>query len=322
MRNQHTRDILFLDVRVAGDPEIAPAKSIREIAVLIGKLRDSKGAVSWNRPKTRKTYIRDFEIDDDTGMIWLLLCATDAHAPGASFADLDTDEQRDEEKKEGEGRPETAHLMILQAETKDGSGEYLALLEECPSFPRAKVEKYLNFLLRTAYKEHKDDFLYPSPTGEMKRDGTPKMIQYRNSATIGGHMSTDFLADIEAGTIRGMWLETDHKASIGFGERKRLTPVRKQIKLSVSGSGWKDGPRELIGEALGMGRDNKLETARIAFVAPDNTAHTAVLDTENGTILNDGYIKKGRIDAKDLMLPEASKKFIPQLQARIAALLA
>jgi hypothetical protein len=176
--------------------------------------------------------------------------------------------------------------------------------------------------MRAAYKAHKDEFLYPSPGGEMKRDGTPKMIGYRNSVTLGGHISNDFNADIAAGMLRGVCIETEHKESIGFGERKRLTPVRNQIKLNVKGSSWKDNPGEIIAEALGMGKDNKYEKARISFVTPDKTAHTAVLDTANGAVLNDGYIKKARIDARDIMLPEASLKIVPVLQARIAALLA
>lgn len=320
MRNQHTRDILFLDIRIVPDPPAAPRKSMDDLTVLIGRLFNENFTARWNRPKTHKIYLRDFSVSDDGNKVWMLICSTDAEAPGASFAHLGTDEQRDLDKEDGEGRPETSHLLILRQESNAGSGQYLALFEESARFPRIEVERYLNFLIRQSAKVYSEAYLYPSPSGERTPDGAPKMISYKNTISVSGHLSNDFQKDIESGTLRGVSLQTSHKSNFGFGESKRLTPVQKQIKLNVVDS-WKVHPAQIIAEALSLGKANKMEAARIVFATPDDTSHTAIVDTENGNILNDGYIKKVRLTAKDITLPEASRKFIELLQSRMLALL-
>lgn len=320
MRTQHSRDVFFYDIRVVPDPLAAPRKSMQAIAALIGRLHADRQTVRWDRSNTHKTYLRDFSFDEQKGIMWLLLCSADAHAPGASFMHLETDDQRDEEKRDGEGRPETSHLLIRSTETNAGSSQYLALFEESSRFPRIAVERYLNFLLRQTAKSYKDEYLYPAPSGERLADGKPKMIRFQNSVTVSGHLSNDFKADIKAGTLRGVSLVTSDTTNFGFGETKRLTPVEKQIKLKVSGS-WNENSAQLIADALAIGKTNKLEKARIVFATADKVAHTAMIDTENGNVLNDGYIKKVRLNANEIMLPEASRTFVPLLQERMLALM-
>lgn len=320
MRNQHTRDIFFFDVRINSEPPSAPRKSMLAFANLVKGLVASRATVRWSRNKTHKTYLRDFSLDEKTGQLWLLLCSADAEAPGASFMHLESDAQRDEEKRDGEGRPETSHLLITCHERIAGSGQYLALFEESPRFPRIDVERYLNFLMRQAATSYKDVFTYPSPRGERDKHGAPKMIGYRNTVSVSGHLSSDFKKDLEQGVLRGVSLVTTHRANFGFGEGKRLAPVQKQIKLAVEGS-WKDGPSHIIKEALKLGKDNKYEAAKVIFAGSDKVSHTALIDTDNGNVLNDGYIKKVRLSANEIMLPEASRKLVPLLQERMSALM-
>ena len=76
-----------------------------------------------------------------------MLYDTDAEAPGATFADLDTDEQRDENKKEREGRPESAHLVVKLTGQNEQASRYLAILEESTRLTRRHVQWYLNSIL-------------------------------------------------------------------------------------------------------------------------------------------------------------------------------
>jgi hypothetical protein len=135
-----------------------------------------------------------------------------------------------------------------------------------------------------------------------------------------GHLSDDFAADLAAGGLTGITLETSQDQRIGFGEGRRLVPVRKQIRMKVKGS-WRDGAQEIIRDARRLGRANNYEAARIAFKSADGSSHTAILDTETGAVMNDGYIKRVRLSAREVFLPEASTTFIDILQQRMLALI-
>jgi hypothetical protein len=320
MRDQHTRNILFLDCQVKAEPDTAPRKSMREIAELIGALVDEKKTTYWSRDKKRKVFIRDYDFDDVNGRLWLLLYSNNADAPSASYAHLQTDVQREVAKDPGEGGPQSAHLLISTQEEKVGQCRYRALLEEAQSLPRARVERYLGFLLREARKLREDEFKRADPSGERDAKGNPKLRPYRNDVELLGHLSDGFASDISAGGLLGITLETSQDKRIGFGEGRRLIPVRKQIRMKVKGS-WKEDAKEIINDAKRLGQKNNYEAARIAFKRSDGSSHTAVIDTGSGAVYNDGYIKRVRLSAKDTFLPEASTEFVQILKHRMASML-
>lgn len=318
MRTQQIRDILYLDFQVRSDPETSPVKSMDWIAgKLVELCADKANTTYWSRDKRKKVYIRDHTIAD--GVLWLLLYSNDADAPDASFAHLETDDQRDEPKAEGEGRPESAHIAISLQEVPNHRFRYLMMLEEAPSLPRVRVERYFNHLLRQIKRAYPDDFSHPHPNGASK-GGKPMMQKFKSSVDLLGHLSNGFRQDIEAGALRGIALETGSSEKIGFGEGKHVIPVKKSIVLSPR-TAWSDAPMRAVAEAVSIGRRNNLDIARISFSSADNTNHTALLDTENGHILNDGYIKKFRISDVGALMPEASKEILDRIQSRIAMLL-
>ncbi|MEW9807031.1 hypothetical protein [Mesorhizobium marinum] len=318
MRTQQIRDILYLDCQVRSDPETSPLKSMEWIADKIVELAaDKANTTYWSRDRRKKIYIRSHQVVGR--VLWLLLYSNDADAPDASFAHLETDDQRDEAKAEGEGRPESAHIAISLDEVPKRRFRYLMMLEEAPTLPRARVERYFNHLLRQIKRVHPDDFSHPHPSGAVK-DGQPVMQKYKNRVELLGHLSNKFRDDIEAGALRGIALETSSTERIGFGEGRRVYPVKKSIVLSARTT-WSDAPLRTIGEAITLGKRNDLEVARISFSSADNTNHTALIDTDSGNVLNDGYIKKSRVSGIGVMLPEASVVISDRLQARMLRLL-
>lgn len=321
MRNQHTRDILYLDCQLFSEPDGAPVKSIDWWAEKFSaSFQAGERFTYWSRDRKRKVFIRDLALDTDNSILWLLLYTTDAEASDASFAHMETDVQRDEAKAEGEGRPQSAHVAISLAELPSHINRHLVLLEESSVLPRARVERYLNSLIRFVRKKNANLFKTQDKSGAQDGKGNPILVSYYNKVELLGHLSEDFQDDLNAGGLIGIALETGAKEHIGFGEGKRLVPIKKQITLSPRGS-WKDDPSGTLKEALRLGRKNDLESARITFRSSDKMSHTAVLDTETGNVLNDGFIKKVRLNAKETFLPEASTAFHETLQGRMTSLL-
>ena len=101
MRTASQRDVMFLDVLTENEPEHVPARPLRELMDKIGQLRLATATAKWYQNNTRKVFIRELQVFDNDDKICLLLYDTDADAPGASFANLDTDEQRTKINKKG-----------------------------------------------------------------------------------------------------------------------------------------------------------------------------------------------------------------------------
>jgi hypothetical protein len=264
-------------------------------------------------------FIRDFQYSDDGSKACLLICDTDGDAPGASFANLDTDIQRDVDKEAREGRPESAHLLAnLDAEAGHAT-RYLALLEESSRLPRGLIERYVNALLKIVCKQQRATYTAPHVDGSVELDGRPRMQPFRAKMALQGHLSDDFRADLEAGKLRGISLETSSADKVNFGEARSVAFRRNDIKLRPAGS-WKDNPMGKVQDALHIGNANKFENARIVFQTQDGTSHVAILDTETGNLVNEGYIKRSRLDGFDHLLSEASRSIDIQIRDKMNSL--
>ena len=322
MRTSTERDVMFLDIIIGSDPAyIAPfpiGELIQKLIVL--KEEEPNATAKWYKKNNRKVFIRDLAVMEGSS-VCLLLYDTDADAPGASFADLDTDVQRDEAKKDREGRPESAHLVI-KTTPGDETSTYLALLEESSRLNRSHVERYLNGLLGDISKRWKGEFKVPHPDGSITTDGGPHMQSYRPRLEMLGHLSADFQKDLETGKLRGISLETSRvaTASPGLGEPRSVQVTRRDIKLRPRGS-WRDHPMSKIRDAIGIGRESSYETARIVFETQDGTSHTALMDTATGDLLNDGYVRRYRLTSFDHLLLEATSSIDPQVNGKMHSLL-
>jgi hypothetical protein len=311
MRTAAERDVMFLDILVGNEPSHVPGRPMRQIVEVLDQLRRAEASAKWYDKNKRKAFIRDLELFADKACI--LLYYTNADAPGASFADLDTDEQRDENKKEREGRPESSHLVVNLVSQPDQATRYLAILEESSQLTRSLVQRYLTALLKEAATRWKSEFSVQHIDGSRGKDGSLKTQSFYPKLDLQGHLSADFKADLQAGILRGISLETSSADKLAFGETRSVVPRRHDVKLTPLGP-WRLNPLEKITDALRMGRDNKYETARVVFVTQDGTSHVAFLDTDSGNVVNDGYIKRCRLCDFDHFLSEASTSIDGQMR--------
>jgi hypothetical protein len=320
MRTASQRDVMFLDVLTENEPEHVPARPLRELMDKIGQLRRATPTAKWYQNNTRKVFIRELQVFDNDDKICLLLYDTDADAPGASFANLDTDEQRNEDKQEREGRPESAHLIIKLASQEDKASRYLAILEESSRLTRSQVQRYFNAILKDIPKHWKGEFSVPHIDGSRMRNGTPRMQSFYPKVDLQGHLSDDFQTDLQMGKLRGIALETSRPDRLDFGEPRSVQARRRDIKLKPVGS-WRDEPLRKIHDAIRIGRDQRYENARITFQTQDGTSHVALLDTVTENLVNDGYIKRLRLSDFDHLILEASTSIDTQLRDKMSVLL-
>jgi hypothetical protein len=285
----------------------------------IKRFKQHKCVAKWSNNNTRKLFVRELQ-EFDNDKICLLLYDTDAEAPGASFADLDTDEQRDENKKEREGRPQSAHLVVKLTGENEPASRYLAILEESTRLTRRHVQWYLNAILKDAVKYSQQEFCVPHIDGSKLRDGTPKMQNFYPKFDLQGHISHSFRKDLETGKLRGITLESTKGDRLAFAESGSVQFRRSDIKLRPVGPWYKE-PFAKIKDALNLGRAHRYETARIVFQTLDGTSHVAMLDTETENLVTDGYIKRIRLDGFDHPISEANTTIDTQLRDKMGMLI-
>lgn len=316
MREARARDVRHFDIRLDPFPADAPRKKLSSILQDILSFYKDPAVVWWNRAKTRKIYIRD--MSSAGSLFYILLYSVDSEAAGASFSHLTTDQQRDEHPQVGEGRPESAHLVIRCRDEDDNNGVWTLLAEEAGSLPRRRIEVYMRHVVSELIKSQKINWRYPDPDGSVDSKGVPRTKSYRADLRLAGHLSLELKQALESGGLTGIALETHRAEKMGFGEGRYFKPKVKQLRLSAVGS-WSEEPFERIAEALRIARSNNWDEMRINFKTSDGAPHQVLLNSENGQTMNDGFVRRTRVTFSGLAMSEAEQEIHHDFCRRMVA---
>lgn len=320
MRDAHTRDVMYYDCRIEAVPPHGTLIKAATFLSWFAELATSTDHIWASRDKQSVMKIRSISIDNSRQCAYMLICFNDGYASDASFAHLDSDEQRDVAKLDREGRPETAHVIFSFSTNEDLHGKYLILAEHSVRISRSRLQQFLNHLLREAKKRHKDAFMQPKPDGSRDERGQPKQESVRFSFDLRGYVADELKHAIENGGLNGLELVTEQIERLGVGETPRIRAKKKAVQLTPVTT-WRDGAAQMILDALKLGRDNDYETIRVKFKTEDGAPHMAELDSETGLIASSGFVKSVRLTRLARALPEASSTFEDVMTTRMGALL-
>jgi len=313
VREAVRRDLVFYDVVVRSDPDHAPVWQLNDLLKRIGLLFEEQTTAYWREKKRKKIFLRQFCLSDQKSCAALLIYCTNADAPDSTFTHLQTDEERTVEKSEGEGRPESVHMLISSVNAGQVH-RYVALLEGGQLLHRAIVEHFLNHLLRLVGQASPKEFSCSTPDGHADQHGRLKTYRYHSIIRLQGHLADSFYQDLESGRLTGVALESDGSAKAGFAEGTYVKPQRTTIRLSPQ-STWKDKALESLKESLGLAKENKFERVKVAFTSPDAMPHSVELDPVTGNTVGDAFIKRIRIGPFADTKADASKQFDREILA-------
>lgn len=302
MRDQYVRDVTFLDIVLHPDPQNAPHKTMSEMIDHVEKMLKDPEIQQWTKSRKRKCYIRRMQKESDR--VYMLLYFTDSEDPDAAFSHMQTDSQREEQKGPGEGRPESAHVIIYFNPENVDEYRYPAILEKSNKINRARFEKYINYIFRKVSVKYNNKFKCSDPSGEKDNRGKTKKRRYEIKADVQGHMSDEFQDMVNNGKLRGIYLETEKSVHVGTGEEKYVVPRREIIKMGPK-TEWKKNPWKKINESIRIGRDNNLEKAKIYIEDEDKKSHSMDIDTQTRGVSGEGFLKTARLRDFGKLLPEA-----------------
>lgn len=319
MRDSHTRDVTFYDIIVRSDPAFAPALDIHYFIQKVSNLYAGNQTEKWNKTRSKKIYIREMEVDQNAEYALFLLYYNNGDVSPASYAHLDTNQQRIAPIRTREGRPESAHLLIKLTPQRRGQKRYLVLLEDSTRLNRAVVENYLSFLFDQVRKANLGDFRAPSPDGAVDDNGDPITEKFYNKFELEGHPSTAFLQMIREGKLTGISLETASQDRYSIADGAYVRPIRRDLKLAPTSGSWAENPIERFREALRLGARAGYEQARVTFNSADNKSHTAKVITATGNMIADSLIKKKRLTFNTL-LNDADEQIHSEIKAKMLAI--
>lgn len=314
------RLIYFFELLVEVNKEAASPPPFSEVVEKFKIAFDNSTAVLELNKGSASIEILDMAIDADRQLVTFYLRHADKNGADVYFADPAAGTSRIERKREGEGRGFGGHFTVSLVPRAGTDTVYAAMLEGVPGINSSFVVRLLQSILRTMYRANPNLFICDDISGARDRHGAPKQVGFRPMLSLRGLPSTQFVADLEAGTVQEVQLIED-KFGAQFGARPWLREEASIVKLKVHDPGraivqmWNSLTtvfREKH-ETDGVGR------ARIKFRRADGELDTVDVDAETGGMLDSRYVKAKRITAIDPSLDECADHIVAHFAEVIEA---
>ncbi|MFC3084532.1 hypothetical protein [Tabrizicola soli] len=309
MKNNE-RHIYFYDLRIkkaakhAHIPHLRDLLSVWNGAFAVGQAKHTleKGSVVYR--------IGDVKYDAADETVELLIRRSDLSAAEAAYGNIDTGNLRIAKKTPDEGGDVAAHVVMSLKQEKGKPDTYLTLVEGVPRIGHLVIQSTLNRVIREKCRTDKTVFQYADPGGARK-DGSPKMNSFVPTVELQGHLSEDFVSDLENGVVGGIEL-LKHKTKTPLGGSAYIREEAQILKLSVDKSLPAGGRWSNILKPL---QRMKIDypTAKIRFIDPDKKARTVEIDVDTGTPTQQLYVKCYRVTGINPPLAQSSASLVRHL---------
>lgn len=310
-RNQRT--IAYYDIITRpGRSTGAPSPTMKEIADALLALHSAKMNGRLARDQNNLFYqFGDIEIDNTKSLLKILITRCDMMAADAAYRNIKTNGQKIHKKHPDEGGETAAHLVISLKAEKGRPNCFLAILETVNGISPIYIEKLFNLSIMRAKKESLYTFKYPHPF-KLDANSKPSMLEYMPKVSMHGHMSEDFIRDLEEGTLKNIQL-IEEKAHKPIGGNLYLTENRSVLKIGVKKEIPSKGRLNAVKAALNQYVKNKVNysTARLAFVDPKGKSQTVDFSIERGTIMPNLAIKTKLLDHITPSLDSSAERIVP-----------
>lgn len=296
MQSSEERDILFFDLKTNTISRKFNNLPPKNISFLIGQLKelyDNKEAFHQYRNKTETLYIADISIEENH--VKILINRSDKKVADIILSDLEKNTRRLIEKVDGEGNDYSTHIIVSFNAPLSQPNTHLFLLELSPGLGRAKIELFLNALIRKCKKKNPDQFTMNNPDGSVDSHGEQKKIKISSRIELHGHLSDEFKTELANGTIDFLELYSpvEHNP---YDEYSYTTEKKKSLQLSLSDSGKVAEKLKMIKSICKKGNSDDMEYLRVKFINSEKISRTVHLHTSSAELAVDYiFIKKYKI---------------------------
>lgn len=254
------------------------------IANCFDKLKDKTIVIG----KKYKYNLQDFLYDSKSERMVLLINRNDPDAKNPIFRDTHTNKRRSGDKKDSEGIDYSCHIVINLKGIKD---RYTVAIEKTiPGVPIDYIRRLVNQLINMCSQHSKDKFEINHPSGEKDEKGNHIKLSLEHEVSFAGHVSNDFVSDIEKGVICEFDLIDTSPDT--FLENTGTKEKKRTIALEVIGNKIPENnsaPTFLSNIFKKYG--SKYDLAKLKFTTQENADKIIRLNTDSFTINGKEYIK-------------------------------
>jgi len=312
------RLIYSFEVLIKTNKEKASPPTLREVVEKLVEAQSTGTATLLINKKTAIVEVVQIRFDVERNLATFFLRCADMNGADVYFANPNLKQSRVERKREGEGRAFGAHFTVSLSPRDAGGNVYSAILEKANNLSSTIVARLFQSILRAQYKSNPNLFTCDDISGARTRDGKPRQVGFRPMIELSGLPSEQFIADLEAGTLKEIQL-IEQKEERQVGSRPWLVENQKIVKLAAKNAGpisdmW-GNLRELFTEKAQDG----VNRARIKFKRADGQSDTVDIDPETGGLLDQRYVKAKTIFGIDPPMDECADGIVPHFAAAIEA---
>ncbi|UUO12736.1 hypothetical protein M6D76_08680 [Alcaligenes faecalis] len=263
-------------------------------------------------------YLADMHVDEDRRLI-LLVNRCDPRAADSVFFDPETRTRTLHEKKPGEGLDHSSHVVVSL--DPFAPHMYRAVIEMCPGLSSARLEAYINFLLKECAMVYEDAFMVDHTSGAMK-NGKPVRVRIKHKCKMMGHISPEFEQELEAGTLGDIELIRLSSGAHQWDSAGSLIEKAQVVRIRESSKGAVDQKLAALKDLCGVARQENFDQVRVTFKSEDGLTRTAKIDPSSTGLAHDSkYIKKVVIGGFTTNLPTSFDSVNHELKSKLCALL-
>lgn len=233
-------------------------------------------------------YISDWKWSGD--ILTVLVNKSDKGMSDPVFSDPETGHRRTAKKNGKEGQDFSAHLVIKFP--KNDLDPALVLVEKCIGLGTYHIARLFDQIIRDVKKINPKEFKIKHPDGSSDKSGSPKMLTVGYHSSFEGHVSKQFINDLEKGTIQSLELITERNKHNKFDSQGYMTEKATVLNISVKDDGGWSKKFQTIARSIKK-RSKDYEKARVRFKYESGAPGMVDVETDSGAA--DGFTKKSRI---------------------------
>lgn len=289
MLKRHERAAFFYDLEVTSRAEGVKLPSIEELINAAKAVADGDGLVIPVGGGKASLKIRQIAIDSSSQTATLLVVISDKTAPDAVYSDLQADQYQVHKKSRSQGNEFGAHIIISLKPVTPGSSLYMTLVEGVPGLSHSIIRRAINSYIKRYHFDNEKYFKSPLQSGAKDKHGNPLKKAFVPRLDFHGHVSQDFVYQIENGTIQGISLFQPIQGA-NLGGVSYLKKKEAEIKVVLEGALPSQGLWSQLKAALKQ-ESKKTNAVKIRFKQVDGQPKTVQIDPITGTPISQTYIK-------------------------------
>lgn len=286
MLREHERWLSRCELAIRQHPNDAPHSSLNDLIPGLERLiADRRATYTFD---SDRVLIAATGICVSSDHVSILLQVSDSRAADPAFVHMESLEQRQVPKEDGEGGGASAQFMLSKNQSLPGAHNYRGLLEVVPGVNRSRIERLLTSCFEDIASEEGFSFIRPA---------TRRSVTHRPIANLRGLPSQSLAAALVDGELRELRLIETEAVSRGLDEASWIKDSEVRHRFLFKSDVPPDIARRLVASAVDRGRQMGAQLLGVTVRQGQKTISLEV-ELAEGSPMEALLVKHERVDLR------------------------